>query len=167
MTPVGGQPPRFEFSDRFEHNERKFVLVTSAICVILMAACACASVAAPTVFGEFYPAMATNFVIIFLAEVAWRALLSCVAYRYADRYKRTLNYTRKLGNCFRLFKLFVFGISRCTVRVGSAPAWPLTLYPPKPLNQATSSQVCETSQSPSSLHSALTNCSTSSCSPTT
>ena len=114
VTPVGvpmstGLPPRFEFSDKFEHHERKFVLVTCGVCLILMAGCVIASAAAPTTFGEFYPAIATNFAIIFLAEVVWRALLSCVAYRHASRYKRTINYTRKLGNCFKLYKLFVFG----------------------------------------------------------
>jgi len=113
VTPVGvpmstGLPPRFEFSDKFERHERKFVLVTCGVCLILMAGCVIASAAAPTTFGEFYPAIATNFAIIFLAEVVWRALLSCVAYRYASRYKRTINYTRKLGNCFKLYKLFVF-----------------------------------------------------------
>ena len=114
VTPVGvpmstGLPPRFEFSDKFERHERKFVLVTCGVCLILMAGCVIASAAAPTTFGEFYPAIATNFAIIFLAEVVWRALLSCVAYRYASRFKRTINYTRKLGNCFKLYKLFVFG----------------------------------------------------------
>ena len=114
VTPVGvpmstGLPPRFEFSDKFERHERKFVLFTCGVCLVLMAGCVIASVAAPTTFGEFYPAIATNFAIIFLAEVVWRALLSCVAYRYASRFKRTINYTRKLGNCFKLYKLFVFG----------------------------------------------------------
>ena len=104
-----GLPPRFEFSDKFERHERKFVLFTCGVCLVLMAGCVIASVAAPTTFGEFYPAIATNFAIIFLAEVVWRALLSCVAYRYASRFKRTINYTRKLGNCFKLYKLFVFG----------------------------------------------------------
>ena len=114
VTPVGvpmstGLPPRFEFSDKFERHERKFVLFTCGVCLVLMAGCVIASAAAPTTFGEFYPAIATNFAIIFLAEVVWRALLSCVAYRYASRFKRTINYTRKLGNCFKLYKLFVFG----------------------------------------------------------
>ena len=107
VTPAG--LPRFEFSDKFERHERHFVLVTCSMCLILMAGCVIASVAAPSAFGEFYPAMATNFAIIFLAEVVWRALLSCVAYRYASRYKRTINYTRKFGNCFKLYKLFLFG----------------------------------------------------------
>jgi len=101
-------PPRFEFSDSSERHERKFVLTTCAMCLILVAGCVIASLAAPTKFGEFYPAIAVNFAFIFLAEIVWRAFLSWIAYRYTPRYKRIINYTRKLGNCFRLYKLFVF-----------------------------------------------------------
>jgi phytol kinase len=38
----------------------------------------------------------------------WKSLLALVAMKYYPRYKRTINYTRKLGNAFKLYKFFVF-----------------------------------------------------------
>ena len=76
------------------------LLTVITLCVIL-------SFAIPDTFGSFYKGIWINFAVVSIVELIWKTLLAAVAYRYAPKYKRTINYTRKLGNLVKLYKYFL------------------------------------------------------------
>jgi phytol kinase len=97
----------WHFCDEFDAYERRFVIWSCAGCVSLMFLCVILSFTMPDWFGTFHVNMLWNFLAVFVVEVVWKLMLACAAYRYIPRYKRTINYTRKLGNLVKLYKYFL------------------------------------------------------------
>jgi len=97
----------WEFNDAYESKENKFILIALGLCLSLVLLCLVMSASAPSSFGTFYMEMVPNFFIIFGVEFVWRFMLSCVAWYFIPKYKRTVNYTRKLGNLMKLYKFFL------------------------------------------------------------
>lgn len=105
--PVSKHHQYWEFNDMYERKENKFILVAGGLCLFLVLLCVVLSASAPSSFGTFYMEMVPNFFIIFGVELMWRFMLSCVAWHFIPKYKRTVNYTRKLGNLMKLYKFFL------------------------------------------------------------
>jgi hypothetical protein len=94
----------YQFSQAYEEKEKPFVFWSAAFCAFLCLVCVILSFTHPDSFGSFYPEMWLNFLIVFLIDLVWRFLLSVLAYFLVPKFKRTINYTRKLGNLMKLYK---------------------------------------------------------------
>jgi len=98
---------RYMFSEESAQKENAFIARAAALVLVVLVCFLGIAAHDSTVVGKFDVSMLSNTAIVLVIEILWRILLSAIAWKYVGQYKRTINYTRKLGNLLRLPKFFL------------------------------------------------------------